>query len=407
MTALHNKIRSSNRWLAAVLVTLVMMPTLTAAQALDKQPPMLFSRLTLDNGLSQSNVLAIAQDADGMMWFGTENGLNRFDGYEFTHFKRERGNPNALSSDFVFDIAVGAGDALWLATNGGGVARLNRETGAITNFGPAGESGTSSAIVRRLTIDAAGRVWMATRDAGLDRLDPATGKIDNIRIEAAGEQPDKLFALAVDSKGLLWVGGDHGVTAIDTRTGQQVAFVHDAADASSVQKGSIRAIVQTKDGSLWFGSYGGGLSRLAPGARTFEHFTHAADDEKTLTGDRVTSILEDNAGRLWVGTTNGLNLVAQEDGSVTRYTNVSADVASLSDNNITSLFEDRSGLLWVGTKMKGLNTWNPRTWGLGFEPAEAMTAAAQSRPNVTSFVGDDMGRVWVGTFGDGLTEVDR
>ena len=88
-----------------------------AAEGIESHP-MRFDHLTLDQGLSQSNVLAVWQDSDGMMWFGTENGLNRFDGYEFSYYKRERGNPDALSNDFIFDIAEDAAGDLWLATNG-------------------------------------------------------------------------------------------------------------------------------------------------------------------------------------------------------------------------------------------------------------------------------------------------
>ncbi|MEO0573988.1 MAG: two-component regulator propeller domain-containing protein [Pseudomonadota bacterium] len=397
--------KTLNRWLGVFAAIVLSVPAVASADALAANQPMLFSRLSVDNGLSQSNVLAIVQDSEGMMWFGTEDGLNRYDGYNFEHFKRERGNSQALSNDFIFDVALGRDGALWLATNGGGLARLDRATGHVENMTQSA-NGTSS-IIRRLIVDDAGRVWMATRNGGLDRFDPATRTFENIQIERAGEPHGKLFSLLIDRKGLLWVGGDHGLTAIDTQTGQQVAFEHSADTTDSLQKGSVRAIAQSSDGALWIGTYGGGLSKLLPGSKRFERFASDANNTATISGNRVTSILEDNENRLWVGTTRGLNLVNQNDGSATRYTNAAADVASISDNNITSLFQDRSGLLWVGTKMKGINTWNPRTWGLGFEPAEALTQTQQSSPNVTSFVTDDNGRLWVGTYGDGLTEVDR
>jgi ligand-binding sensor domain-containing protein len=108
----------SNSWLSVCVATALLS---TSANADITQHPMQFDHATLDDGLSQSAVISILQDSRGLMWFGTENGLNRFDGYTFEHFKRERGNPNALRSDFIYDIAD-ADNGLWLATNGGGFA---------------------------------------------------------------------------------------------------------------------------------------------------------------------------------------------------------------------------------------------------------------------------------------------
>ncbi len=97
--------------LAAVLSLAATGPAALAAT--EQSHPMRFGHLSINDGLSQSNVLAILQDADGFMWFATENGLNSYDGYEFRHFKRERGNPGALSNDFIFDVDEGKDGSLW------------------------------------------------------------------------------------------------------------------------------------------------------------------------------------------------------------------------------------------------------------------------------------------------------
>ncbi|MEL7312318.1 MAG: two-component regulator propeller domain-containing protein, partial [Pseudomonadota bacterium] len=378
------------------------------ASAFASTPPMIFEHLTRDDGLSQSNVLAITQDSDGFMWFATEDGLNRYDGYEFRHYAREQGNAESLQSGFVFDVVVASDRYLWLATDGGGVARLDQATGDVTSFrhDAADANSLASDRVRRVAIDGSGAVWAALLEGGLDRLDPNTGEVLHVDLGLDAEQLGSLYSLYVDRKGLLWVGGNHGLSAVDTRTLKPVHFMHDPEDAGSLAEGSVRAIAQDASGNLWVGTYGGGLSKMVQGTARFAHL-RSGDSETSLSDDRVTSILLDPSERLWVGTTAGLNLINTEDNSVTRVLKDAADRYSLVDDTISSLYADRTGLLWVGTKTRGLSRWNPSTWALGYEPAEALTAAANESPTVTSFASSNDGRVWVGTFGDGLGVVDR
>ena len=372
--------------------------------------PMRFDHLTLDDGLSQSNVLAVLQDSDGMMWFGTENGLNRYDGYEFNYFRRERGNTNALGNDFIFDIAEDHLGNLWLATNGGGLAKLNRKSGQVTNYrnDPDDSNSVASNVIRRLLIDDSGIVWIGTRGGGLDRFDPSTEAFTHVDLGVDADiATGTIFALHRDAAGSLWVGGDHGLTQLDTETNDAVHYLPDAANPAAISEHSVRAVFEDSDGQLWVGSYGGGLSRLHRTAGTFEHFVHDAADPATISNDRVSSIYEDSDGRLWVGTTKGLNLIDRTTGAAVRYLADDTDVSSLRDNNITTIFEDRHGLMWFGTKWQGLNTWNPRSWAYGFEPAKEITSSGESQPNVMSIVTDGSDRVWIGTFGDGLNVVNR
>ncbi|MDX1516575.1 MAG: two-component regulator propeller domain-containing protein [Woeseiaceae bacterium] len=371
---------------------------------------MRFDHLTLDDGLSQSNVLSILQDSDGLMWFGTENGLNSYNGYDFTHYRRQRGNPRALASDFIFDVAEDGDGQLWIATNGGGLAKLDRKTGHVNNWRhEAGKAGSvSSNVIRRVLIDDAGHIWLGTRGAGLDRFDPKTGTAENFDFNRNADGTfGTIFALYQDATGQLWVGGDHGLTRLDPDSGKHRTFRHDKPDPSTIGAGSVRAIASDEEGRLWVGTFGGGLSRFDASSQTFKRFGHSADDPSTISGDQVATIFRDDAGRLWVGTTTGLNLVDSETGNAVRYVVDNSDAYSLGDNNITTIYQDRSGLLWIGTKWRGLNKWNPRTWYYGFEPAKAITATGKSEPNVMGFVEDEAGALWIATFGEGLNVLNR
>lgn len=372
--------------------------------------PMHFDHLALDDGLSQSNVLSILQDSDGLMWFGTENGLNKYNGYEFEYMKRERGNPDALSSDFIFDVDEDADGNLWIATNGGGLARLDRETGKIRTFrhDPEHDQSIASDIIRRVLVASDGIVWVGTRGAGLDRFDPQTELASHYDFSAAdGDASNTIYALHQESAGELWVGGDHGLTRLDTESNESVTYSNDPTDVTTLGEHSVRAIESDTDGRLWVGSYGGGLSRLSETGQSFEHFLHAVDDATTISGNRVSSIFQDSDGRLWVGTNQGLNLVDPVTGTAVRYTPDSSDSSTLRDKNITTIYQDRSGLLWVGTQYHGLNKWNPRTWQFGLETAKNISASGDVQPVVMAFAEDNDGKLWIGTFGEGLNAVDR
>lgn len=390
---------------ASILLLLGLGTSPAVFSAEDQHHPMRFGHLTLNDGLSQSNVLSVLQDSDGLMWFATENGLNRYDGYEFHYFKRERGNPDALTNDFIFDIAEGRDGSLWLATNGGGLANLNRESGSVKTYRH--DSSTSNSIgsnvIRTLHVDDAGVVWIGTRGAGLDRLDPKSGKFERVEL-GVDDLSGTVFSFEQDSVGNLWVGGDHGLVVIEPGSGRIIAQPEITAALAGQ---SVRSVAEDRDGRLWIGTYGHGLVRFDRETKSIDRYRHSPDDTSTLSGDRVSSVFEDSDGRLWVGTTAGLNLVNRTSGSVVRYMADAEDHSSLADNDISSIYQDRSGLLWVGTKSHGVNKWNPRSWFYGYEPAKEISTSGDQQPNVMAFLDDGAGTLWVGTFGDGLNAIDR
>lgn len=378
---------------------------------------MRFDHISLDDGLSQSNVFSILQDSRGLMWFATENGLNSYNGYEFEIFKRERGNPLALGSDYIYDIAEDSGGNLWIASNGGGLAKMDRESKTFTSYrhDPANPDGVASNVIRKLLIDPDGSIWLGTRGEGLDRFDAREGVFTHYRFgeaEDPRQSSNEIYALhresgSGDSAGALWIGTNNGLIRMDTDSGDFVHFAHSADDPTSLSGHKVRSIFEDGDGHLWVGTYASGLNRFDRKTRTFDRFQHDAGDSASISGNRVTSIFEDGDARLWVGTYDGLNLLDRETGSFVRYMHDGRDASSLGDDAISTIFQDRGGILWVGTRNHGLNKWNPRTWSYGLENARELTETGETQPNVTSFVEDASGTLWIGTFGDGVHAVDR
>ena len=377
--------------------------------------PMRFDRISLDDGLSQSNVSTIMQDSSGLMWFGTENGLNSYNGYEFEIFKRERGNPAALGNDYIHAIVEDADGALWIASNGGGLARMDRDRKTFQTFrhDPADDGSIASNVIRALLIDADGGIWLGTLGDGVDRFDPETGKATHYRFgdsataSDTSRNVDEIFAMYQDAEGSLWIGTNDGLVNLDVASGESTRFTHATDDAGSLSGHRVRAIFEDSEGQLWVGTYNNGLNRLDRANGTFDRFTHDAGESSSLSGDRVTSLFEDSDARLWVGTYAGLNLFDRDNQGFIHFGNDSRDASSLSDNIVTTIFEDRGGMLWVGTRNQGLNKWNPRSWSYGLEDARDLTASGDAAPHVSSFVVDPAGTLWIGTFGDGLHAVDR
>jgi len=390
---------------ATILAGLAVVAMLETADSRADQPPMVFSHLTMEDGLSQASVNDVLQDSQGFMWLATENGLNRYDGGEVRRYYRERNKADGLASDFIWAIDEDRAGNLWLATEGGGVAVWNRRTETFHSYRHASgdPQSLSSDVVRNLLIDRNGLVWIATRDEGLNRLDPATGKVtrfthDPAQAGSLGSNRN-LYALLEDRDGAIWVGTSAG---LDRYVSEQDRFDHFRPPVAVDASHKIISLVQDSRGDIWLGSFDAGLQRLDPASGRFTSYQHAGNDPASLSANDVRAIFEDSSNRLWIGTATGLNLFDRRTGGFQRYHHDRANPRSLADDFVTSISEDRSGLLWVGTKSGGASRWNPRSWSLGHQVPTWLTGGAI----VAAFADAPDGGLWVGTMGAGLLHLD-
>jgi signal transduction histidine kinase/ligand-binding sensor domain-containing protein/CheY-like chemotaxis protein len=388
---------------AALLAFATLNCAAALGSAVPEVRPMYFEHLTMREGLSQSTVMSILQDSRGYLWLATESGLDRYDGYSIHEYRRERGNPQALASDYIWKIAEDAQGDLWLATQGGGVARWDRGTDRFQQFrhDPNDSSTLASDEIRTLLIDGDGLVWVGTHGQGLDVLDPKTGRVRHHRHDAdapASLPSDSVFAFWLDRAGRVWVGTDGGLSRYEPTTD---GFVHYGVSpgASGLSSRRVRAIREDHTGAIWVGTLDGGLNRLDPQTGEVKVFRRDANVRGGLNDDRVLSILEDDAQRLWVGTSRGLHLYARDSGTFVPYGYDAGNPHSLRDDDIMSLYQDDSGVLWVGTRAGGASRWNPNSWALGH-----YRSALIGKTAVNAFADDGAGAVWVGT-ADGLVEI--
>ena len=389
-------------WVAGALALLFGLPGLADT---DAAQPMRFERLTAEDGLAQNSVMAIAQDTRGFLWFATENGLNRYDGLGFLHFQFDRADPTSLPADYVTDLVLAADDSLWLATDGGGIARWDAGNAAFERLTT--EHGLSDNKVQKLAFDRRGYLWIGTLRDGLNRLDLATGDIRSYRHTASDPNSlssDTVRALYVDDASTLWVGTNAGLDRIDA-DGASVTRVARGGDTpTNIAGDRVRTILKDRSGTLWVGTQRGGLSRSDDDGASFRHYRNDGA-AGSLSHNRVEALLEDASGRLWIATADGLNRYLNGPDQFAAYRYAAETASSLSDNNTISLFQDRGGLVWVGTKTAGVNKWNPRTWSFGHIRPEVSDDASGRIRHVTSFADDPRGGVWFGSFGAGLTRL--
>ena len=373
-----------------------------------------FERFSLDQGLSQSAVLSILQDDQGFMWFGTQDGLNRFDGYEFVIYKHDPEKPDSLSNNFIQDILSDPAGGLWIGTNGGGLDRLEPGTGKFVHYqhDPADPHSLSSNVVLSLHQDRDGVLWIGTNGGGLDRFDAESGRF--VHYQHDSQDPQSLSHNAVswilqDQEGALWVGTiGGGLNRLDRETGRFVRYKNDPEDPGSLGNDSVQSIHEDKEGMLWIGTNGGGLDRFVPETGGFVHYRHDPNDPHSLSSDQVWSVFEDRAGELWVGTFgSGLDRYDRETGRFVHYQNDPGDPESLSNNQVWSIYEDRAGGLWFGTFGGGVNRFDRERYKFRLVQHDPQDPHSLSENMVWSIHEDREGTLWVGTNGGGLNRLKR
>ncbi len=400
------------RPLPAALRSLLLLSPL-AGFALGAEPRIDFDRLSLEQGLSQSIVEQITQDRQGFMWFVTEDGLNRFDGYTFTVFRNAAGDATSLSHNELKSVFEDRSGALWVGAFEGGLNRFDPVTEKVTRFrhDPADPGSLAADTVRCILEDRSGNLWVGTQGGGLDLLDRATGKFRHFapRPEVAGAlSHGDVRAVFEDAAGVLWVGTNGGgLNRLDPATGGFTCYRHDPGDPTSLAHDAVFTILEDHTGVLWVGTYGGGLDGLDRRRGRFTHHRAGSGVSGSLTSDLVKALCEDQTGTLWVGTDGGgLNRYERESNAFTAFRHDRVDMASLSADRIYSLYQDRSRVLWVGTYGGGLSKFDVGRKRFRRYASDPNDSNSLSHDIVWCFLEDSDGILWVGTDSGGLNRFD-
>ncbi|HEY7772438.1 MAG TPA: two-component regulator propeller domain-containing protein, partial [Marinagarivorans sp.] len=356
---------------------------------------------------SLGELLAIAQDKQGFMWFGGKNGLARMDGYGVRVFQHNNADPNSMSTNTVNDLAIDDDGSLWIATYWG----LNRYIPSTERFeqflfDPEQPRGITHNSVLRLKWTSSGELWVATEGGGLLRFNPQGRDFDAFQYSsenASSLSGNSIVSLEEDAQGRLWVGiKGGGIDIFDPSTGEVVERLRsDPDNPATLSHNHATTVFKAPNGDMWVGTYYG-LNRYL-GNGQFERFIADFDDPHALGSSNIKRVMVDRSGRVWVGVGDkGLALYRPETHDFDNYL---SDTEG-SRTTVSALFSDASGALWLGFSPAGVARVDRYAGAFRNFANEPGNRNSLSNSDVMSVAEDGLQNLWVGTRG-GLNFIDR
>ncbi|MCP4219787.1 MAG: SpoIIE family protein phosphatase [bacterium] len=364
------------------------------------------------DSLSNNDILALYEDADGALWIGTGYGLDRLDHTTgiFTHY-RFRDEASNIFANRVTDILQSRSGTLWVGTING-LNKLDIKTGKITRFFNRADDAASisSNAVNVIHEDGSGVLWVGTL-GGLNRMEPGATGFTAYFSESGN--PDSISnnsvtAILEGHSGEFWIGTLAGLNLMDRETGKFTRYHSDPRIPHSLSSDNIAALFEDHNSLLWVGTANGGLNFFERRRERFVHFRRRADEPGSLGSDFITSIYEDASGILWVGTRdNGVSYFDRQRERFRRYIFEPGNPRGLSHQFVYCILEDRRGTLWVGTSGGGLNRMEADGQHYVHFRADAKNPLSLSSDLVYCLLEDRRGTLWVGTQNGGLNEFNR
>ena len=365
-----------------------------------------FQHISIDDGLSQSTIHCIHQDNKGFMWFGTEDGLNKYDGYNFEGYYHDPDDPNSLSDNWINTIFEDKSGALWIGTNNG----LNRFDPKMNKFDRFIRNSLDPESLSDNTIvfiyeDQFGKLWIGT-GSGLDVFDAKNEKFEHYKHEAEDRlslSSDWVFSICEDKNGNLWIGTYSGLNLFDRESRQFFRYVNNLLKIDPSASNVIYSIFEDHRGTMWIGTECG----LFIFDREKKSFIECAAQYDLPDNLYVRTINEDFLGSLWVGSDN--NGLFQFDRQNKKFKSFKNNIFKLSGTrfkSINSIFEDHSFVMWVGTEI-GIHKFNKNTKKFVNFINQPSNYNTLSDFFVWSIIEDHLGFLWIGTEAGGLNRYDR
>lgn len=361
-----------------------------------------FMNISTKDGLSSNTVNAMLKDRYGFMWFATADGLNKFDGKQFTIYRHSFTDPNSISANEISCIYEDQKGNLWIGTTAG-LVLYNRKMDSFISYPGISNSNPISSI----SSDAAGKIWVASYD-GLWIVDAGTKKNEFPSLKT--KQDKSLLTKAVlrvfrDKRNRMWVCTDDGLHRYDSAQKNFVRFQHSPTNPNSIINNSIKAIFEDNKGNLWLGT-NEGLSMLTADEKNFVNYSHDVSDKNTLSSDIVYALASEQNGKIWVGTEEGLNIVDPLSRTVRRIERNGRNNYSLKGKAVKTILIDEQGIYWVATFRSGVNKYDKNLAFFNLMQSNAYDPFGLNAPVVTSFTPATEKSVYVGTDGGGLSLFD-
>lgn len=373
-----------------------------------QQAQQFFRHITVEDGLSNNWVKSILKDKDGFMWFGTFNGLNRYDGHHFNVF--QTGSGCNLSDNVIESMANDASGNIWAGTFSGGLNRFDRTTEKFTVFqhDPNDPSSISGNKIYTLFTDENGDFWIGT-DAGLDLYDVAQSSFHHFIHDphnAESISSGLVSSIFQDHIGQLWIGTEGGLNVFLRDQKKFRHYNHDPNNPNSLASNYVKSISEDKYGHIWLGTWGGGLDKYLSENNSFQHFQYDKSSSTGLSNNSVLSVASDNENQIYLGTEGGgLNTFNIQEEIFTQSIPDISDERSINSNSIHALYyDDDTGVLWAGTYNGGINYFSK--WDKPFTLYQAKINGLNNN-HVNAITEDRSGKLWIGTDGGGVNIIDE
>ncbi|TXB66813.1 SpoIIE family protein phosphatase [Vicingus serpentipes] len=380
-----------------------------------------FKSFSIKEGLSQSTVNCIIQDQMGLIWIGTQDGLNKYDGHEFTHYKKQYNDSNSIPDNNIQSLTEDSKGNIWIGTYGGGIAIYNPKSNSFKRLNSSNSLLSDDIIMCFKEFQ--NSMYIGTKRGGLNTFNYENEKItpieldNNTQIQVRDIETFNNTVYAATSLGgihyfqkSVWVklldtiqiqtihsinnqlllGGVHGELFMSSSN----YFKFNKLKIEGLKNDGIWGICSDNSNSLWLGTFGGGLLKINATNFSLTHtYKNNIEDINSISHDVILSILKDKDGGIWIGTLGGgINYFEPSNQNFTHYN----DISGLSNNVVMSFLENKEEL-YIGTYGGGLNLFNKKT--NSFKTLDNVSAKI-----IRCIYKDNDGILWLGTYGNGLIE---
>lgn len=378
-----------------ITTTLVGITVLTPINKLSyaQSKNLIFNNINIEQGISQSTIEDIFQDSEGYIWLGTNDGLNRYNGYEFKIYNYEE-YQNSISHNGITDITEDKYGNIWVNTVSG-VNKINKKTEKISNYteinGKIKEDSTTEIIVTKDN-----NILVGTYE-GLNIYNAKEDRFDIILEQKDGILSSCIYSIDEDINGNIWIGTELGLNKLS----KDFKVLETYPSESEI----YNIFCDDENGFVWAGSDSSGLLKIDKNTKEVTQYINDIEDENSIPANQVGVIIRDSKGNLWVGTTNGLARYNEKNDSFDVYKNKVYDKNSLVYNDVRSIIEDREGVLWVGT-YSGISIFDTES-SIKYYNAGLDDGYLLSENMVHGIYEDDEGYLWVGSRTKGVNIIDR
>jgi len=370
-----------------------------------------FTSYDIEDGLSQNTVNTIVQDKYGFMWVGTQDGLNRFDGFEFEIFYADTENPNSLSNDYIYDLFIDQKGSLWIATRGGGLNRFNYDSETFDHF-TYFKSGANSNYhsIQQIIQPNPDELWLATHDAGIQIFNLQSQTFSPFIFNKKHNEllSHKIItSLLLDSKNNLWLGTEtNGLIkySIDTRSTEY--FKHSEQQPYSLSDNQITSIYQDQNQTIWVATLNG-LNKYQEKEGPFRRLMLKNTNQETSNYIAIRDIKEDKEQRLWLATSSGLQVLNKDRDKLSRHQNNPMLKESLSGNVVFELYIADNNTFWIGLFAHGVNKFNLSKQLFTHIYKDSSTETSLQHDEIWSIFEDSQKDIWLGVDGGGLNFFDK